>query len=440
MTNEHDAIGRRGTLCADAVIQFLDALPPADRMPRLALGLARIRPNLVSNVFEAARWHESHGFEPRAALHRALAGGLADVIQCEVARILGQLDGQREALGLGASPPDGKPTVEQDDIMQHNIPPDAKSLVAWEARQYRGLWWPAYMTPIRDLTPDDVAVAAAFLAGKMTQKGCPQSDEAKRKQDSENLLWKVFHGIEMVASIVAGVVLTALYGPIAGAAVGLLHKAKMALIDHYWKEKIVRDPSVKMIVEHLQPLGRQFSYRGFTYRMRPLGNMLVQELGCGADLPSRLLLHGRMLRVLDVLAASSPTAKPAGKRQGLHDYPSSFGQLRGSIFPPRGFAFDGGPPPPPVVKQAQAIMQTPAMRQAVAQPAASLTATVNATIGRPTVPPEVARSAEAIRSRALDAEARAIREAKAERPFPTAAVAAGLTLVGVAALVASLHS
>jgi hypothetical protein len=437
MSETTDLLDRRGRLCADAVMKFLDGMPASGRTQRLALGLSRVRPGLAAEVFDAARWYERQGHVPRAALHRALAASLTDVLQCEVARVLAQLDGHREALGLGVSPPDGKTADELDDLMQHNVPPNAGTRLAWEERQYRGLWWPAYMTPIRDLTPDDVGLAAAFLAGKLTQKGCPQSDEARRKQDSENFWWRIVHGVEMVAGMVASVVLGVIYGPLGGYLTGLLHRGKMALIDRYWKEKVINDPAVKMIVEKLQPLGRIFASRGFNYRMRPLGNMLVRELGCGADLSTRLLLHGRMIRTLDVLAASAPNAQPARGRVGLYDYPSSFGPLRGSIFPSRGITFDGGPPPPPVVKQVQAVMKTPAMHEAITRPAVSLSAVAGSLHEPPGPPPELARSAEAIRARAIDAEARAIREAKAERPFPTAALAAGIVLVGAVALAAS---
>ena len=79
----------------------------------------------------------------------------------------------------------------------------------------------------------------------------------------------------------------------------VVRQALMLALD---REKIIRDPSVRLVVEKLVPLGA-FSYQGFTYRMRPIGNMLVKELGCGADLTTRTVLHGRMLRMIDVLCA-----------------------------------------------------------------------------------------------------------------------------------------
>jgi hypothetical protein len=379
------------------------------------------------------------GAPPPVALRLALAEPLRELLIAEVARQLGHVMPRLGAgvngpgLGLGIAPPVGTPASEADDITIHNIPPTKKEQAAWEERQYRGLWYPAFMTPIRDLTSDDVGLAAAFLAGKLTQKGCPQSDAARKKQEKENLAWRIFHGIQMVAGIVASTVMTVIYGPLAGAATNLMHRAKMALVDRFWREKIIQDPAVRLVVEKLAPVG-PFTYRGFRYWMRPLGNMLVKELGCGADLPTRLLLHGRMLRMLDVLCASAPTAK---SRPGLYDYPSSFGMLRGSIFPPRGPMHDGEPPPAAVQKQAEVLMQTPVMREAVRSPAVTLTRTAESFGAPKGPPPEVTESAAAVRAQIEDDQRREAAEMTAQRkrsPLIVPALVAGGVLLGTLAL------
>jgi hypothetical protein len=61
------------------------------------------------------------------------------------------------------------------------------------------------------------------------------------------------------------------------------------------------------------------------FQVRPYGNMLVMELACRRDLGTRIRLHGRMLRTIDVLAASAPTAR---SRPGGYDYVSALRHRR----------------------------------------------------------------------------------------------------------------
>jgi hypothetical protein len=107
------------------------------------------------------------------------------------------------------------------------------------------------------------------------------------------------------------------------------------------------------------------SYGRFRYQMRPFGNLLVQELGCGRDLATRLRLHGRVIRMIDVLASSAPTAR---SRPGGYDYVSSFGMLKGSIFPPRGPKFDGVAPPPKVAAQVKALVASAPIQALIKPP------------------------------------------------------------------------
>lgn len=395
-----DLLHTTAALVAQSVMQALALYAESERPFRLKLGLDAVDPALYGIV--AARFQEglicgaAHG----QALASAVSFTLAEHLVSEVGRILGGFESVPAALGL-AGPPPVTQVTEHDDVVRHNEPPNrrkkdaAKKWTAWQERLYRGIWWPGFQTAIVDLTPDDVNVASAFLAGKLTVKGCPRSDAAEHEMERKNLGYRIVHGIEMIAGIVATVVMTAFFGAIGGTVTKFLHKAKMAAIDHFWKKKVVSDPVFKAAVEKLKP-NAKYVYRGFPFWLRPYGNMLVQELGCKADLRTRLLLHGRMLRVLDVLAACSPTAQSG---PGLYDYPSSFGMLKGSIFPPRGPAFDGTPPPPKVIAHAQMILKAPAVAQLLHRPTLSLTSTANLiTGGDAAIAPAVLRSAHIVRA------------------------------------------
>ena len=349
--------------------------------------------------------------------HRPLAHALHAVIRehitDETARILDVLDCQTMPLGLGATPPSVVKFSEKDDVAEHNDEPSkkkGKGWIEWQAHLYRGLWYPGFQTPIVDLTPDDVGLASAYLAGKLTQKGCPKSDKAK-KAHSWNLAYQIVHGIEMVAGLVASVVLTVFYGPLGGLITSYLHKAKMAVLDHFWKVKIEKDPAFKALVDKLDPT-EPYMFNGFRFQLRPYGNMLVQELGCKADLRTRLLLHGRMLRTLDVLASSSPTARSA---PGRYDYPSTFGQLKGSIFPPRGPKFDGTPAPPNIQAQAKKVISSAPMQAIIKQPAASLSATAAMLTKTTPVPKGVAESAALLRARVQTRAAPGLQQGKEQK-------------------------
>lgn len=407
MLDPDDRIAEISKLAADGVFARVAELPPELRLAHLVRGLECVAPGLGhSFLLELRQW----------PIGAALFSILHEHISDETARIVGALEGHRVALGLGdASPPSVVKFSETDDIVQHNEAPSPKKKkpwAEWQGHLYRGLWYPGYQTPITDLTPDDVGLASAYLAGKLTQKGCPKSDKSK-KADKWNLAYKIVHGIEMVAGIVASVVMTVFYGPLGGLVTSYLHKAKMAILDHFWKIKVAKDPAFRALVEKLQPT-EPMTYNGFRFQLRPYGNMLVEELACKADLRTRLLMHGRMLRTLDVLAATSPTAK---SMPGCYDYPSAFGVLKGSIFPPRGPKFDGTPPPPKVVEQAKKVVATPQIQAIIRQPAANLSATAKLVTGtqEPT-PRGVAQSAALLRARVAHQQDAQLAEAKRQKP------------------------
>lgn len=435
----HDLAAHMGWWVVDA----LGGIEPNERVGRLAFALESLRPGLSTEVLERGARIRQEGSSADAALERALTAGLAGHMLDEFSRWVAPLNCTTAAMGIGdcalhglGSDPPSTGAKEQDDIVQHNVPPNSRKpreRIEWEARQYRGLWYPAYMTPISSLTADDVGVASAFLAGRLTTKGCPQSDKAKKEQDEKNKWRRGFMIFEQIAGVIAAAVMSVIFTALGGVVTSLLHRAKMALIEHVWKEKIVRDPTIKLLLDKLVPTG-PYTYLGFRYWMRPYGNMLLKELGCGGDLQTRLMLHGRMLRTLDVMAASSPKAQ---SRPGLYDYPSAFGMLRGSIFPPRGPRFDGGPPSAQVVQQVKKIVATPVMQAAITRPALSLTAQAEAMVTPrdfPT-PKEALKSAEAVRSiveaQRATAIASAIREKPASSHWP-------LIVLGGAALGAAL--
>jgi len=313
-----------------------------------------------------------------------LAAVLAEHLRGEVARLLGVMDVACDELGLGETPPMVSAQTEKDDVVQHNIRPvlrshkdpkryaklveaHKKQVEELEARHYRGLWWPAYNTPIVDLTQDDIALASAYLAGKLTTKGCARSDAAEAEYRRKNRGRYIFDRIQAIAEAVASAVMGAMFGPLGAQIVKLAHRGKMALIHKVWKLKAADDPQFKADLAKLQP-SEQMSYRGFRFWLRPIGNMLAQELGCKADLETRLLIHGRLYRTLDVLAASLPSARSG---PGLYDYPSAFGMLRGSIFPPRGAQLDGAPPSAAEEQQVEAIVSDPSVQAALRAPPAS---------------------------------------------------------------------
>lgn len=402
---------------------------------RVSLALDALQPGLAAWVLR----------DPRADMARAIGDAVARYMVREVARWVAPLNCTKVAMGvgecmihhegLGAVPPTATAT-EPDDIVRHNVPPNPKKpreRIDWEAHQYRGLWYPAFMTSIASLTPDDVGVASAFLAGRLTTKGCPQSDKAKKEQEDKNKWRRGFMIFQQIAGVIAAAVMTVFYGPLGGLAVTLAHRAKMALIERVWKEKIVRDPSITLLLDKLQPTG-PFTYLGFRYSLRPYGNMLLKELGCDGDLQTRLMLHGRMLRTLDVMVASSPKAQ---SRPGLYDYPSSFGMLRGSIFPPRGPQFDGTPAPPPVVHEVKKIIATPVMQAALAKPAASLTAQAQVMVTPHdfATPKEATKSAAAVRAIVAAQQTKTVATAVQEKPkkhwplFVVGGVALGAALL-----------
>jgi hypothetical protein len=407
MVRPDDRIAEISQLAADGVFARVAELPPQLRFAHLVHGLDCVAPGLAQSFLIALR---------ERPLRAALFSVLHEHISEETARIVGALESHRIGLGLGdASPPSVVKFSETDDVVQHNEAPSPKKKrpwAEWQGHLYRGLWYPGYQTPITDLTPDDVGLASAYLAGKLTQKGCPKSDKAK-KADKWNLAYQIVHGIEMVAGLVASVVMTVFYGPLGGLITSYLHKAKMAILDHFWKIKVAKDPAFQALVEKLQPT-EPMTYNGFRFQLRPYGNMLVQELACKADLRTRFLMHGRMLRTLDVLAATSPTAK---SMPGCYDYPSALGLLRGSIFPPRGPKFDGTPPPPKVVEQAKKVVATPQIQAIIKQPAANLTATAKLVTGteEPT-PKGVAQSAALLRARVAHHQTAQRSEAQKQKP------------------------
>jgi len=425
-------------------VDALSSLPTAVRIPRLHAALGALEPGMGEATIRRAETLEAAGYLRHAALERALTGALSGHMLREAARWIAPLGctkaivgaGECEVHGLGAAPPDGGRASEQDDIVQHNIPPDPnkpRERMEWEARQYRGLWYPAYMTNIASLTPDDVGVASAFLAGRLTMKGCPQSDKAKHDQDEKNKYRRGFMIFEQIAGVIAAIVMTVIFNAVGGVVTSLMHRAKMALIEHVWKEKIVRDPAIKLLLDKLTPTG-PYTYLGYRFHLRPYGNMLLKELGCGGDLPTRLLLHGRTLRTLDVMVASSPKAKSV---PGLYDYPSAFGMLRGSIFPPRGPRFDGGPAPKAVVEHVQKVMATPVMRAVIARPALSLTDTAKA-MAMPhdfPTPPEAIKSAEAIRRLVKAQQAGVLSDASSEKPVAWPLILVGGAVLGTALLI-----
>jgi len=397
--DELDVVERLAATIARSAVDALERVSPMEQSYRLCMGLESVRPGLSYAVYATLGVLVRDGIEFRQALERSIADAISDVLLDEVTRLLACFDGTAAALGID-QPPDGGGPDEQDDIVRHNVPADPKKpgeQPAWEERQYRGLWWPAFMTPIRDLTPDDMGLASAFLAAKLTQKKFPTSDLAQQQMNRLNRKRNIFFKIQSFLEVIGTAIMGALYGPIGAAAVKLVHKGKMALIGHFWKAKVVRDPALQMMLNKLVPTG-PFNFRGFAYRMLPVGNMLVQELGCTGDLATRLLLHGRMLRTLDVLVASAPTAKSAA---GRYDYPSSFGLLRGSIFPPRGPGFDGQPPGKPIMDQVNQIMATPAMREAVARPSMSLAHTAESIVHLNEVPRGLQQSLSNVRSRLM---------------------------------------
>lgn len=407
MVGPNDCIAEISQLVADGVFTRVAELPPDLRVAQLVRGLNCVAPGL-GRLFV--------GELPHRSVRSALSSVLHEYIFDETARIVGALEGHRVALGLGAvAPPSVVKFYENDDVAQHNdapSPKNKKSWTDWQGHLYRGLWYPAYQTPLTDLTADDVGLASAYLAGKLNQKGCPKSDKAK-KADKWNLAYKIVHGIEMVAGIVASVVMTVFYGPLGGLITSYLHKAKMAVLDHFWKIKVAKDPAFRALVEKLQPT-ETMTFNGFRFRLRPYGNMLVQELACKGDLRARFLMHGRMLRTIDMLAATSPTAKSL---PGCYDYPSAFGLLKGSIFPPRGPKFDGTPPPPKIVAQAKKVVATPQIQAIIKQPAANLSATAKLVTGaeEPT-PKGVAQSAKLLRARIANHQSAQLAEAQKQQP------------------------
>lgn len=407
-------------------IGVLRELPRQERIGRLAMALDAVRPSLSNEVTARAARLRNEGYPVEAALERAIGAAMAGHMIAEVARWVAPLECTKASMGLGhcsvhcGALGDAPPTAtanEQDEIVQHNIPPSPKApreRIEWEARQYRGLWYPAFMTPIASLTADDVGLASAFLAGRLTTKGCPQSDKAKKEQDEKNKVRRGYFIFEQIAGVIATAVMSVFFTALGGVLTSLLHRAKVALIEHLWKEKIVRDPSIKLLLDKLSPTG-PYSYMGYRYWLRPYGNMLLKELGCGADLQTRLLLHGRMLRTLDVMVASSPKA---GSHPGLYDYPSAFGMLRGSIFPPRGTQLDGVPAGPHIVAQVKKIIATPPIQAAIARPAASLSAQAEALVTPrdfPT-PEEALKSAAAVRSLVEKQQAKVVAITARERP------------------------
>jgi hypothetical protein len=420
MFDENERLLDVARLLTDEVMSLVGWLSPEAQIAHIARRLDCLAPRLGELFMIALR---------RWPIRSALCHVLWDFIADETARILGALDGTHVALGLGAvGPPSATKVVEADDVAQHNDAPSkkrGKSWTEWQGHLYRGLWYPGYQTSIVDLTPDDVGLASAYLAGKLTQKGCPKSDKAK-KAHSWNLAYKIVHGIEMVAGIVASVVMTVFYGPLGGLITSYLHKAKMAVLDRFWKVKVEKDPAFRALVEKLDPT-EPYTYNGFRFQLRPYGNLLVQELACKADLRTRLLMHGRMMRTLDVLAASSPTAKSA---PGRYDYLSSFGMLKGSIFPPHGPKYDGTPPAPKVQAQAKQVIMSAPIQAVIKQPAASLSATVQTIKGGPPLPPGVAQSAALLRARVQAHTAAQLEHVKAEKP----ASRTWLFLLGGAAL------
>jgi hypothetical protein len=377
-------------LVADEIVRVVASLPRSARLPHIIQALNAVSFGLGHDFLVGLHGH---------TVEESLAMVLADWIASETVRIVFSLDEPRAALGLDAppSPPVPQRFEEGDDIAQHNDGPSKKKGRAWsdwQAHLYRGVWLPAYQTAIADLTPDDVGLASAYLAGKLTQKGCPKSDKAK-KADRWNLAYRIVHGIEMVAGIVASVVLGVVFGPLGGLLTTYLHKAKMAALDHFWRLKVARDPAFKALVEQLNPT-EWYTFNGFHFQLRPVGNMLMQELGCKGDLRTRLGMHGRLMRTLDVLASSSPTAKSA---PGRYDYPSAFGPLKGSIFPPRGPQFDGTPPTPPIVAQAKKVVMSAPIQAVINRPSATLSATVQHMSGGTPVPKGLARSAALLQAK-----------------------------------------
>jgi hypothetical protein len=354
MLDPNVRIDHLAALAANEMARHLETLPPALRIVRVIDGLDSLGPGLSERLVRLVR-HRS--------IKDALAAVLADHIAKEVVRITADVDPILGSvpIGLGAAAPPAVVPSERDDVIQHNNA--STKTKQWQEQTYRGLWYPAYKTAIHDLTTDDVGLASAYLGGRLTQRGCPDSDKTNSEK-KWNLAYRIVHGIEMVAGMVAGLVLTVIYGPIAGLAVGYLHKAKMALMDKIWKLKVAKDPAFRALVQKLQPQG-WMNYRGFRFQMRPYGNLLVKELGCRGNLATRLRMHGRVLRTIDVLAASAPTAK---SRPGGHDYMSAFGQLRGSIFPPRGPQYDGVPPPPKIVAQVNKVLASAPIQALLKQP------------------------------------------------------------------------
>jgi hypothetical protein len=342
-------------LAAEAVAQHLSTLPSAARIAHVIAALDAVAPELSERFVSGLQYRR---------LEHTLARVLADHMTEHVLRIGRDLVPSIESivLGLGAATPPAIVATERDDVVLHNNA--STKTKQWHEQTYRGLWYQGFQTPIKDLTTHDVALATAYLGGKLKQRGCPDSDKTKSEK-SWNLAYKIIHAIEAVAGMVAGLVLTVIYGPIAGLAVSYLHKAKMALMDRFWKLKVGRDPAFRALVQKLQPQG-WMSYRGFKFQMRPYGNLLVQELGCRGNLATRLRMHGRVLRMIDVLCASAPTAK---SRPGGYDYLSAFGQLKGSIFPPRGPQLDGVPAPPTVVAQVDKAIKSAPMQALLKQPA-----------------------------------------------------------------------
>lgn len=421
MLEDDDLLGL-ACLVADEVMALVHALSPSARAVHIAARLDCLAPRL-GDVFASELCQRP--------MRWALCHVLLDYITEETARIIGALDGEHAGVALGAvTPPSVTKFLESDDVARHNLAPSkkkGKSWTHWQEHLYRGLWYPAYQTAIADLTPDDFGLASAYLSGKLTQKGCPKSDKAK-KAHNWNLAYKIVHGIEMVAGIVASVVLTVFYGPLGGLATSYLHKAKMAALDHFWKVKVEKDPAFRALVDKLTPT-EWYTFNGFRFQLRPYGNLLVQELACKADLRTRLLMHGRMLRTLDVLASSSPTARSA---PGRYDYPSSLGLLKGSIFPPRGPKADGKPPSPKIRAQAKKVIMSAPLQAIIKQPAASLSATVQQMRGGVPVPKGVAQSAALLRARVQQHASSPQLDARARQEKPANAV--WLLALGGAAL------
>ncbi|MCU1281262.1 MAG: hypothetical protein JWM53_4808, partial [bacterium] len=157
MLGPDDCIAEIALLTSDGVFTRVAELPPELRVAQLVRGLDCVAPGL-GRSFVAELRHRS--------VRAALSSVLHEYIGEETARIVGALEGHRVALGLGAvAPPSAVKFSENDDVVQHNdarSPKNKKSWNDWQGHLYRGLWYPAFQTPITDLTPDDVGLASAY--------------------------------------------------------------------------------------------------------------------------------------------------------------------------------------------------------------------------------------------------------------------------------------